>query len=265
MCLIVFAYRVHPEYPVVIAANRDEFYNRPTAVMGEWSDAPNILAGRDLKGGGTWMGIGRNGRMAALTNFREPDLQRTGAPTRGHLVSDFLKGRDSLNQYINKLSSTYKNYNGYSILLSENGQWVYYSNRSDGPQELTPGIHGLSNHFLNTPWPKVERSRRAMESLLTSDRPPDMKALLSIMQDRSIPPDEALPRTGVELAWERRLGAVFIHSAIYGTRSSTILVVARDGTTRICERSFDGQGQIGEVAFDLTLPFHPMKASRAVH
>ena len=103
-----------------------------------------------------------------------------------------------------------------------------------------------------------------MASLLTSDRPPDMEALLSMMQDRSIPPDEALPRTGVELAWERRLGAVFIHSAIYGTRSSTLLVVARDGTTRICERSFDGQGQLGEVAFDLTLPVHPMKASRVI-
>ena len=254
MCLIVFAYRVHPEYPVVIAANRDEFYARPTRTMGEWPDAPHLIAGRDLEGGGTWMGISREGRVAALTNYREPGRQRTNAPSRGPLVSNFLRGRESLNDYIAALSLRKDQYNGYNLILSEGGRWVYTSNRSDEVLELPPGIHGLSNHLLNTPWPKVVRSCRAVERILTPDRPPDLKALLAILQDRAIPPDDALPRTGVGLEWERRLGAVFIHSAVYGTRSSTVLRVARDGTARICERTYDRNGFIGEVAYDLAIP-----------
>ena len=238
MCLIVLAYRVHPSYPVIFAANRDEFYARPTAALGEWPDAPHIVAGRDLEGGGTWMGISRKGRLAALTNYREPGRQRTDAPSRGHLVSDFLRGEEELSRYIEKISLRDQNYNGYNMLLSDGTRWVYVSNRSLAPQELTPGIYGLSNHLLNTPWPKVQRSRRAVERLLTSERHPAIIALMDILQDRDIPPDDALPSTGVGLEWERRLGAVFIRSSIYGTRSSTTLLVTADGWVQFTERTF---------------------------
>jgi uncharacterized protein with NRDE domain len=254
MCLIVFAYRVHPSFPVIIAANRDEFYARPTAALGEWPDAPHVVAGRDLKGGGTWMGINRKGHLAALTNFREPGRQRAEAPSRGHLVSDFLRGEEKLNRYIEKLSLTSQDYNGYNIILSDGSRWVYLSNRNHAPRKLSPGIYGLSNHLLNTPWPKVQRSRLAVEHLLTSGSPPAIPALMAILQDRTVPPDAALPHTGVGLEWERRLGSIFIHSAIYGTRSSTVLLLDREGTARICERTFDVEGFVGQVDTTLHLP-----------
>jgi uncharacterized protein with NRDE domain len=254
MCLIVLAHRVHPSYPVIIAANRDEFYARPTAALGEWPDAPHIVAGRDLEGGGTWMGISREGRLAALTNYREPGRQRPAAPSRGHLVSNFLRSKEGLNQYIGKISLTYEDYNGYNMLLSDGCRWVYISNRSRAPLELPPGIYGLSNRLLNTPWPKVEKTRRAVEGLLASERPPAIEALMEILQDRAIPPDAALPHTGVGLEWERRLGSVFIHSAIYGTRSSTVLLQDREGTAQICERTFDVEGFVGQVDCKIHLP-----------
>ena len=254
MCLIVFAYRVHPSFPVIIAANRDEFYARPTAAMGEWADAPQIVAGRDLEGGGTWMGISREGRLAALTNYREPGRLRSDAPSRGHLVSDFLRGEANLNRYIDNISLTSQDYNGYNILISDGSRWVYVSNRSPAPRELPPGIYGLSNHLLNTPWPKVRRSCLAVEHLLASASPPTIPPLMDILQDRTVPPDAALPRTGVGLEWERRLGSIFIHSAIYGTRSSTVLLLDREGTAQICERTFDVNGFVGQVDYTLHLP-----------
>jgi len=254
MCLIVLAYRVHPEFPIIIAANRDEFYARPTAALGEWPDAPTIVAGRDLEGGGTWMGISREGRLAALTNYREPGRQRSDAPSRGHLVSDFLKGPTPLNQYIKHLSLTVHDYNGYNIILFEGDRLIYFSNRHPVPQEVAPGIHGLSNHLINTPWPKVLKSCQAVKQLMVSGRPPDMASLMGVLEDRTVPPDAALPLTGVGIEWERRLGAVFIHSPVYGTRSSTVLHVDRKGKARIGERTFDREGFAGQVEYDLDYP-----------
>jgi len=257
MCLIVFAHLVHPDYPIIIAANRDEFYERPTVELGHWADGSNVLAGRDLEGGGTWMGLAKNGRLAALTNYREPGIRMAQAPSRGHLVSHFLNGSEPLNHYLNNINLKANNYNGFNMILSEGGQWVYYSNRSGAPQELPPGIHGLSNHVLNTPWPKVVRSCRAVEECLSSHRPPGMEDLMQILQDRTVPSDEDLPRTGVDLEWERRLGSIFINSDIYGTRSSTVLLVAKDGTARMRERTFNRNGFTGEVEFKLQIPLEP--------
>jgi len=254
MCLIVFAYRVHPDYPIIIAANRDEFYARPTQVLEQWTDGSDIVAGRDLEGGGTWMGITPSGRIAALTNYREPGIRIAEAPSRGHLVRDFLKGPKSLNHYLKILESTSNQYNGFNILLSEDGRWVYYSNRGGVPQDLQAGIHGLSNHVLNTPWPKVRRSCQALEERLSAHRPPDTEDLMQVLQDRTVPPDEDLPRTGVGMEWERRLGSIFIESDIYGTRSSTVLLVAKDGAARMRERTFDRTGPTGEVERKLQLP-----------
>jgi uncharacterized protein with NRDE domain len=260
MCLIVLAYRVHPDYPIIIAANRDEFYNRPTRVLAQWADGSNIIAGQDLEGGGTWMGMTEDGRLAALTNYREPGVRMAEAPSRGHLVSDFLKGADSLNHYLSKLELIGNNYNGFNIILSEGGRWVYTSNRGGTPQELSPGIHGLSNRALNTPWPKVTRSCRAVEEHLSARKPPDMDDLMQVLQDRAVPPDKDLPRTGLELKWERRLGSIFIRSDVYGTRCSTVLLVAKDGAARICERTFDRHGPVGEVELKRQFPVDPTVA-----
>ena len=257
MCLIVLAYRVHPDYPVIIAANRDEFYNRPALALHHWGQGSSVVAGRDLEGSGTWLGVHPNGRMAALTNYREPGVRIANAPSRGHLVSDFLQRHETLNNYLKKLQSIDSDYNGFNLILSEGERWVYYSNRGGGPQELRPGVHGLSNHLLNTPWPKVARSCRAMKNHLSSHRPPDMENLMQLLQDRAVPPDKDLPQTGVGLEWERRLGSVFIHSDVYGTRASTVLLVACDGTARICERTFDRDGFTGEVTQTFTMPAKP--------
>jgi uncharacterized protein with NRDE domain len=251
MCLLVLAYRVHPHYPLVIAANRDEFYARPTRPLDVWEDDANIVAGRDLQEGGTWMGISRQGRLAALTNFREPGRHVTGARSRGHLVSEFLKGHNRLNTYIRNIESNYRQYNGFNLLLSNKGRWVYMSNRGAAVRFLKPGIHGLSNHLLNSPWPKIKRSCGAVEMLLTSRPAPRMEAFMRVLQDRTIPPDRELPDTGVGIEWERRLGAVFIHTPIYGTRASTVLIADGEGTVRIRERSFDVGGMIGEVEHTL--------------
>lgn len=253
MCLIVIAYGAHPDYPVIIAANRDEFYARPTRPMAVWDDDPSVVAGRDLEGGGTWMGISRRGRLAALTNYREPGRRKATAPSRGQLVSAFLMGGESLNEYIKDIDPRIGDYNGFNLLLSENGRWLYTSNRAGSPRYLSPGVHGLSNHLLDTPWPKVRRSCRAVETLLDARRPPDMEALMAVLQDRSVPADAELPHTGIGMEWERRLGAVFIHSPIYGTRASTVLMVDRDGKARIRERTFDVAGMTGETEQTLLL------------
>lgn len=257
MCLIVFAYRVHPDFPVIIAANRDEFYARPTRPLHEWTDGSKIVAGRDLKGGGTWMGITGQGRLAALTNYREPGLQVAEAPSRGHLVKDFLTGSAGLNDYIKKMTRTGQRYNGFNMILSAGDQWIYYSNRNNGPQTLPAGVHGLSNHLLNTPWPKVVRSCQAVEKLLARKGPPDVENFMQILQDRTIPPDGDLPDTGIGMAWERRLGSIFIQSEIYGTRSSTVLLAAVDGSVRIRERTFQPDGSAGDVEWKLRIPIHP--------
>ena len=257
MCLIVLAHRVHPDYPIIIAANRDEFYARPTQTLEYWSDGSDIVAGRDLEEGGTWMGVTPHGRLAALTNYREPGIRLAQAPSRGHLVSQFLLGRESLNFYIKDLELRGNDYNGFNMLLSAGGQWVYCSNRGGPPQELPPGIHGLSNHVLNTPWPKVKQSCRAMEDCLSSHRRPDMETLMQILEDRMIPADEDLPRTGVPLEWERRLGSIFIHSDIYGTRSSTVLLVTKEGAARMRERTFDRHGCTGEIELEFQIAANP--------
>jgi uncharacterized protein with NRDE domain len=254
MCLIVLAYRVHPQYPVVIAANRDEFYARPTSALGEWSDDARIVAGRDLEGGGTWLGVHRNGRIAALTNYREPGIRISEAPSRGHLVRDFLSAPINLNQYMNNINLTKHHYNGFNLLLYGDGQWVYTSNRSPSPETVRPGIHGLSNHLLNTPWPKVIRSCRAVEKCLSRRRRPDIEELMHVLEDRRIPSDDELPQTGVGLEWERRLGSIFIQSDIYGTRAATVLLADKDGAVRIRERSYDQNGSTGEIEYQMQIP-----------
>ncbi len=237
MCLVLFAYRAHRAYPLVLAANRDEFYHRPTAAMDRWADAPSVLAGRDLEAGGTWFGITPSGRLAAVTNVRDPASVRAGAPSRGALVSDFLAGRSSPTAYLGRVAEEGDRYNGFNLLVGDPTGLYYYSNRDAGPRSLEPGIHGLSNHLLNTPWPKVERGRQGLSTLLDGGAPVSAEAVLTLLEDPTPAPDTELPATGVPLVLERLLSSMFIRSPEYGTRASTVLLVDATGGVSLTEKS----------------------------
>jgi uncharacterized protein with NRDE domain len=239
MCLILFAWRMHEKFPLILAANRDEFYARPSVPAAFWLDAPDLLAGRDLMRGGTWFGITRTGRLAALTNYRDPASLKQDAPSRGELVSDYLHSKENPEAFLHRLEPRAARYNGFSLLLGDSSELVYFSNRGVA-NRLTPGIHGMSNHLLDTPWPKVERGKHALGELLAAEKDPSPEALLTLLASRSRPPDESLPETGVGLEWERVLSPLFIESPAYGTRCSTVLLVDRQGIVTFVERVFNG-------------------------
>jgi len=237
MCLILFSYNHHPKYRLILAANRDEFYDRPTAPLGFWSDTPKILAGRDLKAKGTWMGVDRLGRFAALTNFRDPASLKPDAPSRGALVSDFLLGSMPPRIYLEALQAVGNRYNGFNLLVGDGNDLYYYGNRSGEIRKLLPGIYGLSNRFLDTPWPKLETGKQEFEGVLSRDRI-ETESLFRLLADRTRPPDDQLPNTGVGVELERMLSSRFIAGEHYGTRSSTVLLIGRDHRVRFSERTF---------------------------
>ncbi len=238
MCLILFSYRSHPSYPLILAANRDEFYERPTAPAAFWDDAPHILAGRDLKEGGTWLGITRTGRLAAITNYRDPRAVRDHAPSRGTLVSGFLRGDESPEEYIQRIRADAGRYSGFNLILGEGGALFHFSNMTDAFQKIAPGMHGISNHLLDTPWPKVERGKRLLEDIISDRRDVSPEEIFRILANTTHPDDRQLPDTGVGVAWERVLSAMFIRSEGYGTRSSTVILVDGEGNVSFVERSF---------------------------
>lgn len=243
MCLILFSLGHHPGYPLVVAANRDESYDRPAEPIGFWPHAPRIAGGRDLRAGGTWLGITRDGRWAALTNYRRAKSWRDDAPSRGHLVSDYLEGSLSPREYLDRLAPTAQDFNGFNLLLGDrNGLW-YFSNRDDGPRQVTPGVHGLSNHLLDTPWPKVQMGKLALQALDTFAVPRMTTSLLAALAKRGIPPDSELPDTGVGHAQERVLSPPFIAAEHYGTRMSTIILVDDQGNVAMEEHTFGPHGQ----------------------
>ena len=245
MCLILFAYRQHERYRVILAANRDEFYGRPTASAAFWGDAPDLLAGRDLKSGGTWLGVTRAGRFAAITNYREPDVRLEGAPSRGELVAGFLQSDDAPQAYLDRLAPSADRYNGFNLIVGDAEETGYFSNREGAVRMLGPGVYGLSNHLLDTPWPKVEQGKALLEEHLSRDEI-DAEALLVALNNPTQAPDAALPDTGVGLAWERALSPLFIQSPDYGTRASTVLLIRHDGEVTFAERTFQA-GEPGET------------------
>jgi len=244
MCLIAIAIARHPDYPLIIAANRDEFYSRPTAALDYWDDQPHILAGRDLQSLGTWLGITTTGRIGAITNYRQPDSlrQKSQGPSRGGLIRGFLEGTDSPRVYLDQIRPLKNQYNGFNLVVGEIADLWWYSNVSDEIRNLTPGIHGISNHLLNTPWPKVEKIKSALAGIIAENRPIDPERLFKLLSDQEQPPDHELPDTGIGLEWERILSPVFITSEIYGTRSSSLIFVDRTGHATFYERRFTPQG-----------------------
>lgn len=237
MCLIVVGWRVAPAYPLVVAANRDEFYARPTAVAARWPEAPQVIAGRDLEAGGTWLGITDSGRFAAVTNVREPG-QPPGRYSRGQLTRDFLCGEQAALPYLQQLAGA--DYAGFNLLVGDGEQLAYFSNRGGPPRCLPPGVYGLSNRLLDSPWPKLLKARERFAAALP--QLPDEQVFVSLLADDEIVPDHELPQTGVSLEWERRLSAIFVRSENYGTRASTVVWQRADGAVQLHEQSYGPQG-----------------------
>lgn len=247
MCLIAIAWRPGHALPLLVAANRDEFHARPTATMAEWSDAPGVIAGRDLQAGGTWLGIGPGGRFAALTNIRDPQAQQ-GSRSRGELPLRFLQTTLGPEAFVKKLQGEADEYSGFNLLIGDRQALWHFNSQSRRATALAPGVHGVSNAGLNTPWPKLERAKAALTATLPA---PDEQALFALLADATKPEDAALPATGVGVELERLLGSVFIASPTYGTRASTLLFEYGDGRRRIIERSFGPEGRpIGEMRFE---------------
>lgn len=254
MCLIFLAHRVHPRYPLILAANRDEFYQRPTVPAAFWETEPQLLAGRDLKSGGTWLGIRRTGRIAALSNYRDPNSVRENAPSRGDLVTDFLLGDMPPAEYLALLRKRSHDYNGFNIIFGDLKNLFFYSNRGEVPPLLQPGIHGLSNHLLDTPWPKVRKGKKALAEILADEREPAVEEIFALLADRSPPDDSLLPDTGVGLETERLLAPLFISGPTYGTRSSSILLIDQNAEATFLERTYNGTpGSNSTRIFHLTI------------
>ncbi|RNC67946.1 MAG: NRDE family protein [Desulfuromonadales bacterium] len=251
MCLIVVALDCHPTYKLIVAANRDEYFNRPTAPAGLWDDAPQVLAGRDLQAGGTWLGVTTTGRLAAVTNYRDPTFQPPNPRSRGQLVADFLTGMTTPAEYLETLRRDGAGYGGFNLLFGDRGRLFYFSNRGGVSGPVPPGIHGLSNHLLDTPWPKVQAAKDRLECLLDRN-PPDTEALFEALGDPHPFPDHLLPDTGVGIERERLLSPLFIEGTDYGTRSSTLVLIDRKNTLTFLERSYDSQhGVNGNAAFSI--------------
>lgn len=246
MCLILLAWRVHPHYPLVVAANRDEFRARPATPAHWWSDAPDVLAGRDLEAGGTWMGVSRSGRFAALTNYRDPTAHRPGTPSRGQLVRDCLTGSADAETTLQAVAAVSARYAGFNLFACDGQTMAIHESTTGVVRTLTPGTYGLSNHVLDTPWPKVRLAKARFTTAL--EALPDETAFLALLRDDQAAPDADLPRTGIDLEWERWLSPAFIRAPGYGTRCSTLILfdTARQGHLR--EWTWDEAGDLqGEV------------------
>ena len=255
MCLIAFAWRANPHFPLIVGANRDEWHDRAAAPAMWWTDHPQILAGRDLKAGGTWLGISRSGRFAALTNFRDPSDRKSGSPSRGQLVSNFLGGSDSAHDYLLNLQKEAFRYQGFNLLVGDGEVLQYFSSRTGSIEVVPAGVHGLSNHMLNEPWPKVENSKSALEAAVGEEVSEDARqmAIFDFLSNDAAVPDSALPDTGVGREWERVLSPALIVTDKYGTRCSTVLTVSSGGKVAFEERTLDPAGQVsGRVAYRFT-------------
>jgi uncharacterized protein with NRDE domain len=246
MCLLVLAWQVHPRYPLIVAANRDEYHERPTAPLAAWDGRSGIVGGRDLRAGGTWLAVNRQRRFGVITNFR--DLQRPlpGAPSRGMLIPSYLNQSQGPGAFLATTEPAASTYPGFNLLLADDRELWYATNRSNPfARRLAPGIHGLSNELLDAPWPKLLRVRRQFATWLETGADARPDELFAILNDRTrAASDEELPQTGLELDWERTLSSPFVLDPRYGTRCSTLCLIDTSGTLLIRERRFDPAGEM---------------------
>ena len=255
MCLLVLAWKTHPRYRLVVAANRDEYHERPTAALARWTDPHDILAGRDLRAGGTWLGIDRQRRFGIVTNFRDLVRAPPEAPSRGNLIPQYLAGAAGPGDYLDALEADAPGYGGFNLLLAHGESLWYASNRTRPfARALSPGVHGLSNELLDTPWPKLRRVRRGFEEWLRAGGSAEDEKLFALLADRAPATDEeGLPSTGLSPDWERTLSSPFVLHESYGTRCSTIVAIEPTGGCYIAERRFDPSGtRSGETEYRLS-------------
>lgn len=237
MCLINFQLQNHPRYKLVLAANRDEFYQRPTEAAHFWKDEPNLLAGRDLMQMGTWLGVTKTGRIAALTNFRDPSMPEANKISRGALVRNYLASSMEPHLFLEALVA--EDYSGFNILAGTADELFYYNNIESDIVKVSPGIHGLSNHFLDTPWPKVIKGKNYLERYLSEHDFASADDLFEILSDAEPAPDSDLPETGVGLDFERQLSSMFIKLPNYGTRCASVILVDHDNQVTFAERVYE--------------------------
>ncbi|GAA4897025.1 NRDE family protein [Ferrimonas pelagia] len=242
MCLVAFQWQPDQPIPLWLLANRDEFYARPSEPAHRWPGTVPIFAGRDQQAGGTWMGVGAGGRWGLLTNYREVPAQ-TGGPSRGDLICHYLAGNQDARGYLQQLQPRAQRYAGFNLLLGDSNGLCYFSNRQGQIHSLSPGVYGLCNHLLDTPWPKVQRLKQGLQRGLAQGE--SLSALLALLRDPQPAPDHALPETGVGLTLERQLSPIFIHTPQYGTRLSTLWRQDQQGQWDWLEQAFDGDGAMG--------------------
>lgn len=242
MCLLVFAWQTDPDYPLIFAGNRDERHARAALPAQLWKDAPEVLGGRDLEAGGTWLGVSLGGRFAVVTNYRDGLEPPKAARSRGALTSEFLTGSMGVEKYLDGVRTHAAEYGAFSLLVGNHRELHYFSNRGDRGGPVAPGIHGLSNHLLDTAWPKVQLSKARLAALLEQGMPTS-GALFRLLADRSPAPDDALPDTGIGRDLERRVSATFVVNPVYGTRCSTVIHLQPQGGLRFAERRFTAAGE----------------------
>jgi uncharacterized protein with NRDE domain len=247
MCLLVLAWRSHPRFPLVVAANRDEFHAREAAPLGDWDDVPGMIGGRDLQAGGAWFAVDARRRCGIVTNFREFGRRRRSAPSRGGLIPAYLAGAQAPGDFLQSIETDAPGYAGFNLLLADRESLWYASNRADQfARALPPGIYGLSNEFLDTPWPKLLRVRTRFTQLVQGpdgDENTLVTSLFALLDDREMTPNGQLSPGDLSPEWARKLSAPFVLDASFGTRCSTVLTISAVGALRIAERRFDADGK----------------------
>jgi len=254
MCLLFFSYRTTPGYKLVIAANRDEFLQRPTAPLGFIDQDKQILAGLDLQGGGTWLGLNRDGKFGALTNYREGGKQIENGPTRGEILSSYLSSPITAVDFLDVLGKKSLQYNGFNLILGDGDDLFYFTNQRRGYTLLEPGFYGLSNHFLDTPWPKLSRGKDLLRPEMVDTDQVLPERIFTLLKDDQRPLDIELPATGIGLDWERLLGSIFIDSPGYGTRSSAVITVENNGRSTFSEMTHYRDQEKGAEFVQFSLP-----------
>jgi len=247
MCLLVLAWQTHPRYRLVVAANRDEFHERPAAPLAKWPGPQDVLAGRDLRAQGTWLGLNRRRHFGVITNFRDLQPPRPDAPSRGALIPEYLQGDAGAEEFLGRLEPEASRYSGFNLLLADGDSLWYASNRAERfARRLSPGVYGLSNEFLDTPWPKLRRVRRRFDAWLSDPASGSASGLFALLDDRATASaEEELPQTGLTPEWERLLSSPFVLHPDYGTRCSTVLLLEPSGGGYLAERRFNPGGEHG--------------------
>ncbi len=243
MCFIVFNYKQHSRYKLIFCANRDEFYNRETVAMHFWPENDSVLAGKDVQGGGTWLGITKTGKLAALTNFREQSAVSSTKPSRGQIVKMFLEQGCETKEFIDYLKKSKNFYEGYNLIFGTIDKLYYFSNRSNGVLPISPGLYGLSNSTLDTPWPKINRGKSLLKKTISNPNF-SSKDLFNILSDSQKAHDDTLPDTGISPVYEKELSPIFVNMEHYGTRSSTVILVDYDYNANVYEQRYDNKGKV---------------------